>query len=290
MQNWNRYIQMQKQLINRALIVDEAVSTQNIPFYFRERAARNSGSHLDLSYKNVIFKSKKYVIIKSKGCEKMKKILIIEDEKIVSNKLKELLDGSGYNAIILKEFRNVLKEIELINPDLILLDINLPEVNGEILLQNIRKKSKIPVIMLTSKCNESDEIISMSFGADDYITKPYNPTILLLRINNIFKRLENNNAIYTYKDLSIDIKRGIIKKQDTEILLTKNEILILNFLLNNQGKIISRDDLITELWSNSEFVNDNTLTVNISRLRNKLKELGYEEAIETKKGMGYILL
>lgn len=220
----------------------------------------------------------------------MKKILIIEDEKIVSNKLKELLDGSGYNAIILKEFRNVLKEIELINPDLILLDINLPEVNGEILLQNIRKKSKIPVIMLTSKCNESDEIISMSFGADDYITKPYNPTILLLRINNIFKRLENNNAIYTYKDLSIDIKRGIIKKQDTEILLTKNEILILNFLLNNQGKIISRDDLITELWSNSEFVNDNTLTVNISRLRNKLKELGYEEAIETKKGMGYILL
>lgn len=220
----------------------------------------------------------------------MKKILIIEDEKIVSNKLKELLDGSGYNAIILKDFRNVLKEIELINPDLILLDINLPEVNGEILLQNIRKKSKIPVIMLTSKSNESDEIISMSFGADDYITKPYNPTILLLRINNIFKRLENNDAIYTYKDLSIDIKRGIIKKQDTEILLTKNEILILNFLLNNQGKIISRDDLITELWSNSEFVNDNTLTVNISRLRNKLKELGYEEAIETKKGMGYILL
>lgn len=220
----------------------------------------------------------------------MKKILIIEDEKIVSNKLKQLLDSSGYNSLILKDFKNVLNEVELINPDLILLDINLPEVNGEILLQNIRKKSKIPVIMLTSKNNESDEIISMSFGADDYITKPYNPTILLLRINNIFKRLENNDAIYTYKDLSIDIKRGIIKKQDTEILLTKNEILILDFLLNNQGKIISRDDLITELWSNSEFVNDNTLTVNISRLRNKLKELGYENAIETKKGMGYILL
>lgn len=220
----------------------------------------------------------------------MKKILIIEDEKIVSNKLKQLLDSSGYNSLILKDFKNVLNEVELISPDLILLDINLPEVNGEILLQNIRKKSKIPVIMLTSKNNESDEIISMSFGADDYITKPYNPTILLLRINNIFKRLENNDAIYTYKDLSIDIKRGIIKKQDTEILLTKNEILILDFLLNNQGKIISRDDLITELWSNSEFVNDNTLTVNISRLRNKLKELGYENAIETKKGMGYILL
>lgn len=220
----------------------------------------------------------------------MKKILIIEDEKIVSNKLKQLLDSSGYNSLILKDFKNVLNEVELISPDLILLDINLPEVNGEILLQNIRKKSKIPVIMLTSKNNESDEIISMSFGADDYITKPYNPTILLLRINNIFKRLENNDAIYTYKDLSIDIKRGIIKKQDTGILLTKNEILILDFLLNNQGKIISRDDLITELWSNSEFVNDNTLTVNISRLRNKLKELGYENAIETKKGMGYILL
>ncbi len=220
----------------------------------------------------------------------MKKILIIEDDYTVSQKLKQLLDNAGYNSIILKNFENSYEEIKRNNPDLILLDINIPNENGQLLLQTIRKESQVPVIMVTSRMGETDEIVSISYGADDYVTKPYNPTILLLRINNIFKRLENKDIVCTYKDLIIDIKRGTVKKEDIEITLTKNEMIIFNCLLNNQGKIVSRDDIITDLWSNSEFVNDNTLSVNIGRLRNKLSELGYENTIETRKGIGYILL
>lgn len=220
----------------------------------------------------------------------MKKILIVEDDKKIREKLKIFLNKNEFMAKGLEKFDNVVQDILKEKADLILLDINLPYKDGEFVCKEIRKSSNVPIIMLTSRNQETDEIISISFGADDYITKPYNPTILLLRINNIFKRLENQDSIYKYNDLEIDLKKGIIKKENEETLLTKNEILILNFLLNNQGKIISRDELITELWSNSEFVNDNTLTVNISRLRNKLKELGYENAIQTKKGMGYILI
>lgn len=216
----------------------------------------------------------------------MKKILIVEDDKKIREKLKIFLNKNEFMAKGLEKFDNVVQDILEEKADLILLDINLPYKDGEFVCKEIRKSSNVPIIMLTSRNQETDEIISISFGADDYITKPYNPTILLLRINNIFKRLENQDSIYKYNDLEIDLKKGIIKKENEETLLTKNEILILNFLLNNQGKIISRDELITELWSNSEFVNDNTLTVNISRLRNKLKELGYENAIQTKKKWG----
>lgn len=142
----------------------------------------------------------------------MKKILIVEDDISISNELKDLLDNAGYRGIILKNFDNSLEEIKKINPDLILLDINIPKLNGEMLLQKIRKDSNVPIIMVTSKNTEADEVLSMSYGADDYITKPYNPTILLLRINAIFKRIENKSDILTYNDLEIIPKKGIIKK------------------------------------------------------------------------------
>ena len=139
--------------------------------------------------------------------KKMKKILIIEDDTSISNELKDLLDNAGYSGVILKDFDNSLEEIKKENPDLILLDINIPKLNGEMLLQKIRKESNVPVIMVTSKNTEADEVLSISLGADDYITKPYNPTILLLRINNIFKRMENKNDVLTYNDLTIDPKK-----------------------------------------------------------------------------------
>lgn len=120
--------------------------------------------------------------------------------------------------------------------------------------------------MVTSKNNEIDEVLSMSYGADDYITKPYNPTILLLRISNIFKRLDNINDIINYKDLKISISKGILSTDDKDILLTKNEMIIFSYLLNNKDRIVSRDELMTELWNNEEYINDNALTVNISRL------------------------
>lgn len=219
----------------------------------------------------------------------MPKIKIIEDDLSIANELKEMLVRAGYLALITKDFSNVLDQIKKEQPDLILLDINLPKINGEVLLQQIRKENNIPVIMVTSKNSEVDEVLSMSYGADDYITKPYNPTILLLRIGAVLKRAERTTEKLSYHDLEIIPQKGILKKQEQEIILTKNEMIIFSYLLQNQGKIVTRDELMTDLWNNDEYINDNALTVNISRLRSKLKEIGYEEAIETRKGQGYIL-
>ena len=166
-------------------------------------------------------------------------------------------------------------------------------MNGELLLQSLRKSSNTPVIMVTSKNSETDEALSISYGADDYITKPYNPNILLLRIGAVLKRIKTNYGAnsnkLSYRDLLFDVQKGIIKKDSIEIVLTKNEMIIFSYLLSHKNKIVTRDELMTTLWDNTEFVNDNALTVNISRLRNKLKEIGYEDAIDTRKGQGYIL-
>ena len=220
----------------------------------------------------------------------MKKIMIIEDDTIISKELYELLVNAGYEALILKDFSNAKEEILKSNIDLILLDINIPYQNGEQLLKEIRKESNIPVIMVTSRANETDEILSISYGADDYIIKPYSPTILLLRIQNIFKRLDNSTEVLKYKDLEVSISRGTLSGSNKELELTKNEMLIFQHLLNNQNRIVSRDELMTILWNNEEYINDNALTVNISRLRSKLEDFGYPNAIETRKGQGYILL
>lgn len=221
----------------------------------------------------------------------MKKILIIEDDESVRSELKELLSNAGYEALILEGYTNMLEDILSIHPDLILLDINIPYMNGETLLKTLRKESDIPVIMVTSKNTEIDEVLSMSYGADDYIIKPYNPTILLLRIGAVLKRGEKNiTDTIEYHDLAIEIKKGIAKKGNEEIVLTKNEMIIFLYLYDRMGSIVSRDELMTELWNNDEYINDNALTVNISRLRSKLRELGVEDAIETRKGQGYILL
>ena len=221
----------------------------------------------------------------------MKKILIIEDDESVRGELKELLSNAGYDALILDDYTNMLEDILSIHPDLILLDINIPYMNGELRLKALRKVSNIPVIMVTSRVGEIDEVLSMSYGADDYITKPYNPTILLLRIGAVLKRGEKNiTDTILYHDSLIDVKKGIVKKEQEEVILTKNEMIIFLYLYERMGSIVARDELMTELWNNDEYINDNALTVNISRLRNKFRELGVDNAIETRKGQGYILL
>lgn len=223
----------------------------------------------------------------------MNKIMIVEDDESISSELKELLQNSGYEAVVLQDFNNSLNEILRVDPDLLLLDINIPYMNGELLLQSLRKSTNTPVIMVTSKNSETDEALSISYGADDYITKPYNPNILLLRIGAVLKRIKTNYGAnsnkLSYRDLLFDVQKGIIKKDSIEIVLTKNEMIIFSYLLSHKNKIVTRDELMTTLWDNTEFVNDNALTVNISRLRNKLKEIGYEDAIDTRKGQGYIL-
>lgn len=220
----------------------------------------------------------------------MKKIMIVEDDEVIKDELSELLKNSSYLVESVKNFEKAKEEIFKYNPDLILLDINIPYLNGELLLKEIRKESSVPVIMVTSKLGEIDEALSITYGADDYITKPYNPTILLLRIQNIFKRMNQNNNALKYKDIIVDLNKSELKKDDKVLVLTKNEMIIFSYLLNNKEKIVSRDELMTYLWNNEEYINDNALTVNISRLRSKLSNFGYENIIETRKGQGYILL
>ena len=220
----------------------------------------------------------------------MKKIMIVEDDKVIAEELYNLLKSSNYEAIILTDFKNAKNEILKSGVDLILLDINIPILNGEILLKEIRKESNVPIIMVTSKTSETDEVLSYSYGADDYIIKPYNPTILLLKIAAIFKRCELNSNIVSYKDLSFDIGKGIVKNKNGEVILTKNEIIIFSLLLNHQDRIVSKDEIMTDLWNNDEYINENALTVNISRLRAKLFELGYDNIIETRKGIGYRII
>ena len=220
----------------------------------------------------------------------MKTIMIVEDEKSIRDELKTLLETSGYKVILLEKFDNTLEDILKSKFDLLLLDINLPKMNGETLLKEFRKQSNIPVIMVTSRVGETDEVLSMSYGADDYITKPYNPTILLLRISNIFKRMEKSTDFLTYDDIKVYQGKGILMKGEEILDLTKNEMIIFSYLLNNRSNIVTRDELMTELWNNEEYINENALTVNISRLRAKLESFGIENAIETRKGLGYKLL
>jgi len=221
----------------------------------------------------------------------MKRILVLEDDENIRDEILILLGTSGYNAESVTSFENSVEEILSSAPDMVLLDINLPYKNGKDILREVRQKSDVPVIMVTSSDAQRDELISMGYGADDYITKPYNPTLLLLRIGNIFKRLGGNAELGEYQGVRIDFRRSIIISKDgTETVISKNEMLILSFLYNHKGQIVSRDELMTDLWNNSEYLNDNALTVNISRLRSKLAEAGVSNAIETRKGQGYILL
>jgi DNA-binding response OmpR family regulator len=228
-------------------------------------------------------------IIKTKRRKKVSRILIIEDDKALRCELSKLLENSGYKTEIITDFSDTFNQMKSSECDLILLDINLPQINGETLLQDFRKISDIPIIMLTSQVSELHEVLSISFGADDYITKPYNPTILLLRISAVLKRCAKTSAVMTYRDVQVSPIKGSLMRGDCEQILTKNEMIIFQHLLQRKGEIVTRDELMTVLWDNDEFINDNTLSVNISRLRTKLADLGLSDVIETRKKQGYIL-
>lgn len=220
----------------------------------------------------------------------MKKIAILEDDVSIALELKELLKNAGYDVLIITDYENAVESLLKEKVDLTLLDINLPTANGEVILKELRKQTTMPIIMLTSRVTEVDEILSISYGADDYITKPYNPTILLLRIQNIFKRSNSQTNSLIYNNIIVNPSKGILQKENEELSLTKNEMIIFLYLLNNKGNIVKRDELMTDLWNNNEYINDNALTVNISRLRTKLEEFGLKNVIETRKGQGYKLL
>ena len=222
----------------------------------------------------------------------MQKILIVEDDEKLRCELEIFLNNNGYQAECLKKFDNTIHDILEINPNLILLDINLPGVDGEYICKEIRKQSDMGIIAVTSRDNELDELISINYGADHYITKPFNIHILLAKVNSLLRRTNSNsepkNKIDA-KDFILNISNSTIIKDDKIIDLTKNEYKILKYLIENREKIVSREDIMDVLWENDCFVDDNTLSVNITRLRSKLEELGLKDIIETKRGQGYML-
>ena len=222
----------------------------------------------------------------------MKKILIVEDDEKLRNELEIFLNNNGYESISLKTFENTLNDILEINPKLLLLDINLPGADGEYICKEIRKKSNMPIIIVTSRDNEIDELLSINNGADHYITKPFNIHILLAKINSLLRRtnmLNESIELIDAGDFILNINKSTIEKNNKIIELTKNEFRILKFLVQNRNKIISREDIMICLWDSDNFIGDNTLTVNMTRLKSKLHEIGLKELLETKRGQGYIL-
>lgn len=222
----------------------------------------------------------------------MQKILIVEDDEKLRNELKIFLEKNGYEVEVLENFKNTIEDILNINPDLVLLDINLPNVDGQYVCKEIRKTSNMGIIIVTSRDSEIDELLSINYGADHYITKPYNIQILLAKIASLLRRAnasgENTDKIDA-KDFIINTSNSTIEKQGKVIELTKNEYKILKYLVQNREKIVSREEIMDCLWETESFIDDNTLTVNITRLRNKLEELNLKELLETKRGQGYIL-
>lgn len=222
----------------------------------------------------------------------MSKILIVEDDKKLREELKIFIEKHGYNVEMLEKFDNTIEDSLNVKPDLILLDINLPYVDGEYICKEIRKVSNVPIIIVTSRDNELDELLSINNGADQYVTKPYNIQILLAKIERLLKRSYNSNVgqdkIHC-GNFILNISKSTIEKENNSLELTKNELKILYLLVLNKEKIVSRNEIMDYLWDSESFVDDNTLTVNINRLRTKLEEIGLQGIIETKRGLGYIL-
>lgn len=222
----------------------------------------------------------------------MRKIIIIEDDEVIREELQSFLQRYGYEVKAPLDMDNIINYIESENAELILLDINLPMYDGYYICREIRKTSEVPIIIVTSRDSEVDELMSMNLGADDFITKPYNTEILLARITNILKRTYGNiktSSILSYRDFNLNLSNATIIYKDNSLELTKNEVKILSFLINNKGNIVKRDSLMECLWKADFFVDDSTLNVNINRLRKKLEEIGIENPIETRRGMGYIM-
>ncbi|MEG0307001.1 MAG: response regulator transcription factor [Clostridium sp.] len=220
------------------------------------------------------------------------KIFIIEDEEKIRVELSTFLSKYGYVIKASTNFENIVEEALNEEPEIVLLDINLPYFDGYYICREIRKQSNVPIIVVTSRDSEIDELMSMNLGADDFITKPYNTQILLARISSIIRRTYKSNdmEIIKHRELKYNISASEVEFQGKKQELTKNESKILYTLIKNKEKIVSRDEIIKALWQSDEFVDDNTLTVNINRLRKKIEEIGGEGYVQTKRGQGYMLI
>ncbi len=216
------------------------------------------------------------------------KIVIIEDEELIREELKILLVNAGYTVDCVINFGETIDYIKLVSPDLILLDVNLPGQDGYRLCSSIRTFSTTPILFITGRNTTMDELQALTLGGDDYIAKPYNIPILLARINLLLRRGTAEQAdIMEYKGIQLNLIAGTFTTNRKEIELTKTELKIMYYLFKHTGEIVSRIDLVEYLWDNEIHIDDNTLSVNIMRIREKLRVLGVADFIQTKRGMGY---
>lgn len=215
-------------------------------------------------------------------------ILIIEDDEAICRELQMLLQKQGYEAICWNMQEDIRELVKTHDPHIILLDINLPQMDGFTVCSQLRSFSKVPIIFVTSRNTDMDELCSMQMGGDDFITKPYNTSILLARIAALLKRpYEWKDQNLTHHGVLLDVAMSRVEFQNNTRELTKNEVKILHYMFQHKGEIIPREDLIDYLWDNKLFIDDNALSVNVTRIRNKLRELGVEDFIVTRHRQGY---
>lgn len=220
------------------------------------------------------------------------KIFIIEDEEKIIKELTNILNKYAYEVTYSLDFENIVERILEEDPKLVLLDINLPYYDGYYICRELRKVSNVPIIVVTSRDSDIDELMSINLGADDFVTKPYNIQILLARIASLMKRtyLKESMEVFDIRDLKYNLSKSEAEFSGKKVELTKNESRILHILFKNKEKIVSRNEIIKALWKEEEFVDDNTLTVNMNRLRKKLEEIGAVDYLQTKRGQGYMII
>ncbi len=222
----------------------------------------------------------------------MTKILVVEDDHQIQQELVLLLQRNGFEAQALSSFESVPQQIIAAHPDLVLLDLNLPGIDGQQICREVRQLSNVPIIVVTSRNTDLDELMVLSLGADDFIAKPYNTQILLMHITSVLRRANSDVTTGTklsHAGVTLDSSSCNVSANQKSVELTKNELRILSLLMQNAGTVVSRQRIQEELWQSDEFVDDNTLTVNISHLRNTLASIGVEDFVMTRRGLGYVI-
>ena len=222
----------------------------------------------------------------------MYKLLIVEDDQVIAKAIQTHMEGWGYEAVCVDNFQEVLQIFIAQQPQLVLMDISLPFYNGYHWCDEIRKISKVPMIFISSASDNMNIVMAMNMGGDEFIEKPFDLNVVTAKIQAVLRRaysFQGGSQVMEYKGLLLNLGDASAAYKEQRLTLTKNEFRILQILLENSGKIVSRDTIITGLWESDEFIDDNTLTVNVSRLRKKMEELGLFGFIKTKKGIGYII-
>lgn len=220
----------------------------------------------------------------------MARIFVVEDDAAIRNEVIEVLERQGFEVTYCLTFDQVAEDVERAAPDLVLLDLTLPGTDGQLICRELRQRSEVPIVVLTSRVTEVDEVMSMTMGADDFISKPYSARVLVARIQALLRRAQGGSdagRVLEHNGLSLDLSRSVASAGDQQVELTKNEMRILALLMSRAGAIVSREAIMRDLWDSDAFVDDNTLTVNINRLRGTLEKIGVTGYLTTHRGRGY---